>query len=60
MTPAKSGDQGWGWERRFFEMAEKKQLPDFWFFARGGIGVWQSQQTGFCRKSTKLIHFGGS
>jgi hypothetical protein len=23
----------------FFEMDEKKQLPDSWFFGRGGIGL---------------------
>ena len=44
----------------FFEMAEKKQLPDSWFFGRGGIGGWPNQKTGLRSKNTKTIHFGES
>jgi hypothetical protein len=44
MTPAKSGRPGMAAGEVFFEMAEKKQLPDFWFFGRGGIDVWRSQR----------------
>jgi hypothetical protein len=60
MTPAKSGRPGMGGGEVFFEIAEKKQLPDFRFLGRGGIDVWRSQETGFCRKSTETIHLGGS
>jgi hypothetical protein len=44
----------------FFEMVEKKQLPDSWFFGRGGIGAWPRPKDGLAQKSTKVIHFGGS
>jgi hypothetical protein len=26
------------------KMAEKKQLPDFWFLQRGGIGAWRAKR----------------
>ena len=26
------------------EITDKKQLPDFWFFGRDGIGVWPSRK----------------
>jgi hypothetical protein len=44
----------------FVEMDEKKQLPCFCFLGRGGIGVWRSEETGFCRKSTRTIDIGES
>jgi len=53
-------DQDVGGGEVFVEMIDKKQLFDSWFFGRGGIGAWPGQGTGWRRKSTKTIHFGGS
>jgi hypothetical protein len=41
-------------------MAKEKQVPDFCFLGRGGIGVWRSEQAGFCGKSNKTIDIGES
>jgi len=37
----------------FVKVVEKKQLPDFEFFRRGGIGAWPSQKAGFRQKAPK-------
>ena len=50
MVPAKSGGPGMGAEEVFFEVTEKRQLPDFCFLGRGGIDVWRSQEAGFAEK----------
>jgi len=42
---------------RCFEMAEKMQLPDFWFFGLSEISLRRRQETEFCRKSSTTIHF---
>ncbi len=47
-------------KRGVFEMAEKKQLPDPWFFWRGGIAAWPRPKDGLAQKSTKVTHFGRS
>jgi hypothetical protein len=50
---AKSGRPGRRAGEVFVEMAEKKQLPDFWSFRRGGIGAWMSQRKDSGEKVSK-------
>jgi hypothetical protein len=53
MKQQKLGRAGIGAGEVFVKMVEKEQLPDFCFLEQGGIGVWRSEQTGFCSTSTK-------
>jgi hypothetical protein len=42
-----------GFEEVFVEISEKRQLPGFGFFRRGGIGAWPGQKTACAEKAPK-------
>ena len=46
----------------FFGMAQKKQLPDFWYFGRGVRSHLAEPKDGLAQKYTsrETIHSGGS
>jgi hypothetical protein len=55
MTPAKSGRPCMGAGEVFFEMAEKKQLPDFRFFQQVEFALGRAKR----RLPEKRLRFGG-
>src|SRR5258708_821353 len=60
MTTAKSGRPGMGGEEVFFEMAEKKQLPDFCLWGGVELASAGARKGGLAEKVTETIHLEGS